>query len=67
MGKVASNKLSQGQLEELQALNAMPDADIDYSDIQPTSAEQWRGAEVGWGHGCSPAEPTEGKCPSCLS
>jgi uncharacterized protein (DUF4415 family) len=47
MSKVPSNKLTQGQIEELQALNAMADEDIDYSDIPPTSAEQWRGAEVG--------------------
>lgn len=47
MSKVPSNKLTPGQIEELQALNAMADEDIDYSDIPPTTAEQWRGAEVG--------------------
>jgi uncharacterized protein (DUF4415 family) len=47
MSKVHSNKLTQGQLEELQALNSMADEDINYSDIPPTTAEQWRGAEVG--------------------
>ncbi len=47
MNKVPNNKLTQGQLEELRVLNAMPDEDIDYSDIPPATAEQWRGAEVG--------------------
>jgi uncharacterized protein (DUF4415 family) len=47
MSKVHNNKLTPCQLEELQALNAMPDEDIDYSDIPPTTAEQWWGAEVG--------------------
>ncbi|MFZ1831129.1 MAG: BrnA antitoxin family protein [Candidatus Competibacteraceae bacterium] len=47
MSKVHSTKLTQRQLEELEALKAMPDEEIDYSDIPPTTAEQWNRAEVG--------------------
>lgn len=47
MNKVHSAKLTPKQLEELEALKAMSDEEIDYSDIPATTAEQWQGAEVG--------------------
>lgn len=45
MNKV--HKLSAAQVAELQALQAMPDSEINYSDIPATKPEQWKGAEVG--------------------
>ncbi len=47
MSKVHSNKLTQGQLEEIRALQALPDEAIDYSDIPATTSEQWQKAQVG--------------------
>ena len=47
MSKVHSNKLTQGQLEEIWALQALPDEAIDYSDIPATTSEQWQKAQVG--------------------
>jgi len=46
MSKVA-NKLNAKQIAELQALSAMPDSEIDYSDIPETTPEEWRDAKVG--------------------
>ncbi len=37
--------LNKAQLEELKALEAMPDDEIDYSDLPPVA--DWSGAEVG--------------------
>lgn len=36
--------LTDQQKAELEALNAMPDGDIDYSDIPPLSDEFWKNA-----------------------
>jgi len=47
MSKVHSNKLTQGQLEEIRALQTLPDEAIDYSDIPATTSEQWQKAQVG--------------------
>ncbi len=47
MSKVHSNKLTPGQLEEIRALQALPDEAIDYSDIPATTPEQWQQAQVG--------------------
>ena len=47
MSKVPRTKLTPSQLQELEAIKTMPDGEIDYSDIPPTTAEQWQGAEVG--------------------
>ena len=41
------SKDTKQQLKELEALKAMPDEEIDYSDIPATAPDQWRGAEVG--------------------
>lgn len=43
----AANKLSSKQIAELQALQAIPDSEIDYSDIPATTPEDWKGATVG--------------------
>ncbi|MDZ7621746.1 MAG: BrnA antitoxin family protein [Candidatus Competibacteraceae bacterium] len=47
MSKASSAKLTDNQLAELEALKAMPDQDIDYSDLPPTTPDQWQGASVG--------------------
>lgn len=41
------SKDTKQQLKELEALKAMPDEEIDYSDIPATTPDQWRGAEGG--------------------
>ena len=46
MSKAHSKPTAQ-QLEELKALQAMPDDKIDYSDIPATQPEEWRHAVVG--------------------
>jgi uncharacterized protein (DUF4415 family) len=43
----AHRKPTARQLEELKALQAMPDDKIDYSDIPATQPEEWRNAVVG--------------------
>lgn len=43
----ANSKLTARQEEELKALQAMPDGEIDYSDIPQSSPEEWHGANVG--------------------
>ena len=43
----AHSKLTAKQLAELQALQAMPDSEIDYSDIPATTSNRWHGAKVG--------------------
>ena len=45
--KRAGSKLTAEQAAELNALQAMPDSEIDYSDIPPAKPEEWRGAVVG--------------------
>jgi len=45
--KHATGKLTAEQAEELKALQALPDDQIDYSDAPPTKAEEWRDAAVG--------------------
>lgn len=47
VSKAASANLSAKQLAELKALQAMPDSEIDYSDIAQTSLEDWQGADAG--------------------
>ena len=47
MSKVPNTELTLDQLQELEALHAMPDDEIDYSDLPPTTAGQWQGAKVG--------------------
>lgn len=42
-----AHKLTATQLAELQALQAMPDSEIDYSDIPTTTPDQWKGTTVG--------------------
>jgi len=42
-----AHKLTASQAAELQALQAMPDSKIDYSDIPATTPEQWKGAAAG--------------------
>lgn len=41
------SKDTKQQLKELEALKAMPDEEIDYSDIPATAPDQWRNGEVG--------------------
>ncbi len=41
------NKVPKVIREELQALAALPDDQIDYSDIPPTTEADWRNAERG--------------------
>lgn len=43
----AANKLSAKQIAELQVLQAMPDSEIDYSDIPASTPEDWKDAKVG--------------------
>ncbi len=45
--KQASVKLTAKQSAELKALQAMPDSQIDYSDVSHTKPDDWRGAAVG--------------------
>lgn len=40
-------KLTARQAAELEALQAMPDSQIDYSDATPMKPEEWRDAVVG--------------------
>lgn len=47
VSKAASAKLSTKQLAELKALQAMPDGEIDYSDIPQANPEDWKDAEAG--------------------
>jgi len=47
MSKAHGNKLTAKQQEELKALQAMADSDIDYTDIPPAHPGDWQGAEVG--------------------
>jgi uncharacterized protein (DUF4415 family) len=47
VSKTESANLSAKQLAELKALHAMPDSEIDYSDIPQATHEGWQGAEVG--------------------
>jgi uncharacterized protein (DUF4415 family) len=47
MSKVPNTELTPDQPQELEALQALPDEEIDYSDLPPTTAKQWQGAEVG--------------------
>jgi len=42
-----AHKLTATQIAELQALQVMPDSEIDYTDISATTPEQWKGAVVG--------------------
>jgi uncharacterized protein (DUF4415 family) len=35
------------QTAEIEALVAMPDSEIDYSDIPPSKSEEWKDAEIG--------------------
>lgn len=41
------SKDTKQQLKELEALKAMSDEEIDYSDLPATTPDQWRGAERG--------------------
>lgn len=43
----AKTGLSAKQREELKALEAMPEEEIDHSDIPATTAEDWKDATVG--------------------
>lgn len=45
--KQASGKLTTKQAAELEALQAIPDDQIDYSDASPAKPEEWRDAVVG--------------------
>lgn len=45
--KPATDKLITKQIAELDTLKAMPDNEIDYSDIPPSKPEEWRDAVVG--------------------
>jgi len=45
--KRAGGKLTVEQVAELKVLQAMPDGEIDYSDIPPAKPEEWRDAVVG--------------------
>lgn len=45
--KQSGDKLTTKQAAELKALQAMPDSEIDYSDIPATKPEEWRDAVVG--------------------
>lgn len=45
--KRADGKPTVEQAAELTALQAMPDSEIDYSDIPPVKPEEWRDAVVG--------------------
>lgn len=47
VSKAGTVKLSEKQLAELKALQAMPDNEIDYSDIPQAIPEEWRDAVVG--------------------
>ena len=47
MSKQPNTELTPGQLQELAALQALPDEEIDYSDLPPTTTRQWQRAEVG--------------------
>jgi uncharacterized protein (DUF4415 family) len=50
MSKVENQKLSEKQLAELKALQAMPDSQIDYGDIPQATLEAWQGAVIGGFH-----------------
>jgi uncharacterized protein (DUF4415 family) len=45
--KQTGAKLAARQEAELKDLQAMPDSDIDYSDVPPAKPEEWRDAVVG--------------------
>lgn len=45
--KIDEAGLSAKQREELEALEAMAEEEIDHSDIPATTAEHWKGAKVG--------------------
>ncbi|MBU0752700.1 MAG: BrnA antitoxin family protein [Gammaproteobacteria bacterium] len=45
--KQTGGKLTAKQTAELEALQALPDSEIDYSDISPANSEEWRDAVVG--------------------
>ena len=47
MNKANNQSLTTQEQTELTNLAAMPDEQIDYSDIPATSPEQWREAEQG--------------------
>ena len=47
MNTVTKQPLTSQELAELANLAAMPDEHIDYSDIPPTSPEQWQDAKRG--------------------
>jgi len=47
MNKVNNPPLTTQQIAELANLEAMPDQEIDYSDIPATTPEQWREAKQG--------------------
>jgi uncharacterized protein (DUF4415 family) len=47
VSKAETANLSAKQLAELKALQAMPDSEIDYSDIPQATHDDWQGAEVG--------------------
>ena len=47
MSKATNAQLTENQRAELEALKAMPDQDIDYSDIPPNTPGQWQDASVG--------------------
>lgn len=45
--KQTTGKLTAEQVSELEALQALPDEKIDYSDAPPMKSEEWRDAAVG--------------------
>ena len=47
VSKAETANLSAKQLAELNALQAMTDSEIDYSDISQAALEEWQGAVVG--------------------
>lgn len=47
VSKMDAVTLTEKQLAELKALQAMPESEIDYSDIPKSTLEAWQGAAVG--------------------
>jgi hypothetical protein len=54
------NKVPESVRKELAALAAMPESEIDFSDLPPLQAQDWVGAERGKFY-----RPINMKCPVC--